>query len=211
MRLRALIFGCSVAMFVCTTWTGSANALLFVSTGQTGAQVQLDVNHTQHWTYTVSANVNGVDGGLFTMKDGVNTSLNITFAIIQGTFADFGSVVPLMSVTLSQPGPFTQSFAPITFQGTAISLLAGTTYTAVLFSSTADVQSQAYFIKGGGEAALFFVDESGNPVTPPGGGGITNGPITASEPNSLALSAVMVVLAVFGVRWRARQSTHRAE
>jgi hypothetical protein len=89
--LRKMLMGCAMAAAVSLGST-SAHAGVFITTGHTGAQVQDDINHTQYWTYSLSANVNGVDGGLFTMKKGPSTVDDITFDIIQGTYADFGSV-----------------------------------------------------------------------------------------------------------------------
>ncbi len=171
----------------------AAQASIFVSTGQTGAQVQCDINHTQHWTYSVSQDVSDISGALLTMKRGSQTFASITFAIFEGTYADFGSATNLLSVTLG-PSSFTQSWSPIAFGATPISLLAGRTYTAVLFSNAADMQSQAYFIKGGSDTPLAFVDASGNPVS--GGGEITP-PIPA--PGALCL------LAAAGLRSRRRR------
>ena len=84
----------------------------------------MDINHTQHWTDTMSADVSGVDGGLFNMKRGPSTTENITFTIFKGVFAGFGSATPLLDVTLG-PADFTQSFALVMFQGAPANLLAG--------------------------------------------------------------------------------------
>lgn len=163
-----------------------AQASLFVSTGHTGAQVQCDINHTRFWTYTVTADVFGVDGALFDMKRGPNTSADITFAIIQGTFSDFGTATPIFEKTLT-PSAFTQSYEPVMFQNTATNLYAGTTYTGVLYSNAADPQDLAYFIK---EGLLYFVNENGDRVTPPGGGSIVPGDTNIPEPATLALLAL---------------------
>jgi MYXO-CTERM domain-containing protein len=158
-----------------------ASAAIFVSTGQTGAQVQCDVNHTQHWTYSVSADVADISGALLTMKRGSQTTASIGFVIFEGLFSDFGTATNLMSITLS-PAAFTQSFSPVEFSGTPFNLIAGRTYTAVLFSSAVDSQSEAYFIKGGSETPLRFVDETGTNVTT---GGQISPPVPA--PGALAL------------------------
>lgn len=176
----------TVMLLVVGSLTSSASALLFVSTGQTGAQVQTDVNHTKYWTYTVSADVTDVDGALFTMKKGSATTEDITFSIIEGTFGDYGSATPLFERTLT-PASFTQSFDGVMFQDTPITLAAGTTYTGVLSSLANDPQSEAYFIK---QALLSFVDGNGDPVTPSGGGEIVSGDSNIPEPATLALFAV---------------------
>lgn len=165
---------------------GPASAALFVSTGQTGAQVQCDINHTRFWTYTVTADVNDVDGALFNMKIGSGTVEDITFSIFEGTFDDYGTAPSLLELTLT-PASFTQSFDWIPFQTTAINLQAGVTYTGVLASDALDPQESAYFIK---EDVLKFVDEYGVDVTPDGGGEITTEDTNMPEPISLALFAL---------------------
>ncbi|MCE2883235.1 MAG: hypothetical protein LW636_12895, partial [Planctomycetaceae bacterium] len=84
MKIRthaALAAGAIAAAALATT----SHASLFMTTGQTGAQVQVDVNHTQHWTYTLTGNVSDVVGGLFTMKRGSQTTASITFEVFEGT------------------------------------------------------------------------------------------------------------------------------
>lgn len=172
-------------------------SILFVTTLHQGAQVQLDVNHTQYWEYTPTANVFDIAGGLFEMKKGPHTTEAITLDIIQGTYADFGSVVPLLSVTLGSDAPFTQSFSSIYFKtptGSEIDLYKGTTYTAVLHSNAADRQAKAYFIKGGSETPLSIVDPQGIVVP--------SGPLP--EPASLCVWFVLAASAA-ALAWRRRK------
>jgi len=160
MKIRthaAFAAGATVAAALATT----SHASLFMTTGQTGAQVQVDVDHTQHWTYTLTGNVNDVVGGLFTMKRGSQTTASITFEVFEGTMADFAFATRLMSITLG-PDDFTQNWEWVPFSTKPFSMVAGRTYTGVLWSDAPDNQSEAYFIKGGGEAQLFFSDENGN-------------------------------------------------
>ena len=144
-----------------TLLAAPASAGLFASTGQTGAQVQCDVNHNQSWTYSVAQDVHDVEGAIFVMKRGPQTTATITFAIFEGTMADFGIAPSIMSVTLSRTN-FSQAYLPVVFSSNPVTLLAGRTYTGVLFSDAMDSQSKAYFIKGGSETNLRFVDDSGN-------------------------------------------------
>ncbi len=181
---------CAAVAAFCLAPTAFAG--IFVSTGQTGAQVQCDINHTQHWTYSVSENVSDIGGALLTMKGGSQTTSPISFVIFEGTYADFGSSAYLLSVTLDSSA-FTQAFTPIEFFSTPISLLAGNVYTAVLFSSAGDSQNAAYFIKGGSDTPLKFVNELGDPIT--------NGPsITPPTPAPGALA--LLALAGFAARRR---------
>lgn len=168
--------------------SSSADAAIFVSTGQTGAQVQCDINHTQHWTYSVSQDVADIGGALLTMKRGPQSSASISFVIYEGSFADFATATNLLSVTLG-PADFTQNWSPITFSATPITLLAGRTYTAVLYSNAVDSQSQAYFIKGGSESPLSFVTQNGTPIT---NGGQVVPPVPG--PGAVALLALAGVV-----------------
>jgi hypothetical protein len=141
----------------------TCQAAIVIFTGQSGAQVQDDIDHTQHWTFNVSSDVNDVVGGLFTMKRGPHTTENIEFDLYEGTFGNpLGA--NLISVILG-PNAFTQSYTPVEFSGAPVTLLGGHTYTGVLWSNAIDSQSDAYFIKGGD--LLSFTDENGLPVPAP--------------------------------------------
>lgn len=159
------------AVLACSLIPAVSHGALFVTTGQTGAQVQCDTNHTQYWTYSVNKDVS-IDGALFTMKKGSKTSATITFSIIQGSYSDYGNINTsiLFSQTLT-PTSFNQSFGWVPFSNTPVTMLGNTTYTGVLASSAVDSQDLAYFIKSG---TLFFVNESGVAVDP--GVVITSGP-----------------------------------
>ncbi len=189
------LVGCCVFAALCAA--SNASAGLFVSTGKTGDQVQCDVNHTQHWTYSVSTDVSGIDGALLTMKRGSQTSSQISFVIFEGTFDAFGSATNLLSVTLAS-NKFTQSFNGVQFKATAISLLAGHVYTAVLSSNATDSQNKAYFIKGGSTVPLQFVNSSGDPVL---GGSIITPPVTPPVP----APGTAVLLAAAGLCVRRRR------
>lgn len=197
MSYRMLAVGL-VAFFA---WGGLAApadaAVVFVSTGHTGAQVQCDVDHTQHWTYSVSEDVVDVVGGLFEMKVGPHTDKNITFTIFEGVFADYGKTTPLLSVTLA-PSAFAQSFGNVLFQSTPITLARGATYTGVLSSAAPDNQAEAYFIKGGSASPLFFVDNLGEPVS-------LGGAIVAPMPEPTTLSLLILGGAATMIRRHSRR------
>lgn len=139
-----------------------AQAGIYISTGTGGAQIQCDIAHIHHWTYSVSQDTSEVSGGLFMMKAGSQTTASVSFSIFEGEFSAFGMATPLLQSTLT-PSAFTQSFNWIDFSAPAITLLAGRVYTAVLYSDAADSQNYAYFLKGGSNTSLGFVDENGAP------------------------------------------------
>ncbi|MCE5325016.1 MAG: PEP-CTERM sorting domain-containing protein [Planctomycetaceae bacterium] len=161
MRYRSITI---VAVFalVAAVPAVSMAAEIFVSTDQTGKNVQCDISNTQHWTYTVPVNVD-VQGGLFVMKDGQNTVADITFCLVEGGFSSDFTSRSLASTTLT-PASFTQSYEAVIFTTPTITLLAGHTYTGVLSSSAAVAGDAQYFIKDGNKA---FVDSKGTIITVP--------------------------------------------
>ncbi len=88
----------------------TASAGFYLTTGITGAQVGCDINHTQHWTYTVTQDIADVQGALLTMKRGPSTNASITFSIFEGFYADYGIATNLLSSTLT-PTAFTPIYA----------------------------------------------------------------------------------------------------
>ena len=134
----------------------------YVYTGQTGAQTQIDVNHTSTWSLA-PASTFLFGGGIFNIKEGSATTANITLSLYLGVDA---SGTLLNSVTLG-PGSFTQSFTSTNFFfASPVALTGGTNYFAALTSSAVDAQSTAYFIKGAGNVT-FPADATGNPVPNP--------------------------------------------
>lgn len=123
----------------------------YVKTGITGAQTQIDTNHTSSFTIFSQSSLSFA-GGLFTMKAGSATSAPITFKLY-----DSAAKTTLLTETTytntaafcSAHGGNCQSFieTPFTFSS-PVSLLAGKAYFAELTSVAPDVQSRAYFIKG---------------------------------------------------------------
>lgn len=153
MKIRILAIAGATAVAAAS----STHASLFMTTGQAGAQVQVDINHTQYWTYTVPGNVSDLVGAMFTMKRGSQTTASIGFELFEGTIDDFATSDRILSVVLG-PESFSQSYDWVRFESTPVSLIAGRTYTGVLYSDAPDMQSAAYFIKGGGESQLYFTD-----------------------------------------------------
>ncbi len=124
----------------------------YVTTGQTGAQTQIDVNHTTSWLFTA---VSGwrLGGGDFTMKDAPSTSATISLSLYAGNDAT-GTLLDAVTYTNSQfctaqAGNNCQSYGSTPFHfATPYTLTLASTYYLALTSSAPDVQSQAYFIKG---------------------------------------------------------------
>lgn len=189
MKSCALCMGALVALLLVVSPNPAGAGTVFVTTGQSGAQVQVDVNHTQYWTLTPTAEVHDIVGGLFVMKVGPHTSEPITLTIFEGNFADPGRE-PVLTATL-QPSAFTQSFAPVHFTAPAITLSKGIPYTAVLASPAKDAQAHAYFIKSA--ASLYFSDDSGNPIDP-------TGPTPPAVPTPAAATGGLLLLAGLAIK-----------
>jgi len=181
-KLMALIaFGAAAV-----AWGGSpanAAAVFYLYTDITGAQTQIDENHTSSWLITTGTSPFLFGGGNFVMKSGNDTFEGIRLDLFEGTTAT-GS--PLESVVythdefcLAHPGTNCQKFEETPFHfATPVTLLADTDYFVALTSSAAeDKQTEAYFIKSGSELR----DAAGNP--PPEGGQI----VPVPEPGTLAL------------------------
>lgn len=185
MRYRLKFLSLAAACIISGIFPLSAQAVLFVHTGHTGAQVQCDVNHLRYWTYTAPRDISGIDGAQFFMKRGPRTVAEITFAIIEGNISDFGKVPPVFEKILTRES-FSQSYSPILFQSAPINLYANRTYTGVLYSSARDPQDEAYFIKDGAKNSEFIVYPP--PPPPNGGGGSVDDEVP--EPTSLMLLAL---------------------
>jgi len=202
--------GLGLAILALTiAYTPAYAAGIFVSTGHTGAQVQTDINHTQHWTITPDGDI-VIDGANFTMKDGSQTSADISFAIYNGVWdANFLSTAAVASVTLTSAdfalahadSPTNQFDWTLFRFATAAALTANQEYTGVLYSNAIDSQNKAYFIKGGSTSTLSFVDDAGNSITP-----TVPDPQSVPEPSTLALFMVAGLL-VSGVKTAKRRNT----
>jgi hypothetical protein len=169
-----------------------ATPIYYLATDQTGAQTQIDVNHTSTWTLTPNSAFD-FGGGIFVMKDGSNTSATVILSLYQGTDANgtlLGAVTLTHAAFCAQVGNCGQ-FGTHRFDFTVpVPLQVGVTYFAALTSSANDVQSQAYFIKND----FYFISDTNGvavpvqPVTfgtPP-----PSSPSPVPEPGSMALILV---------------------
>lgn len=148
----------SALLLATLVWIGACTAAAqaadyYVVTGQTGAQTQIDTNHTS--SFTIKTTGLGVQffGGKFTMKAGSATTSTVKFSLYDSLAP---GAIPLAvkefsySAFCSQHGGTCTQFASTTFAfSTPVSLAAGRSYYGKLTSVANDVQSQAYFIKGG--------------------------------------------------------------
>jgi len=182
---RYAFLGLAILSFVPTSQAVS----YYFSTDITGAQTQIDVNHTSLWTTTPGGTVD-ILGGIFTMKAGSNTSASVTFSLYSGnlTLAQVASATALVSKTLlysefsaqtPNPGQFEYHAFDVGTPSSPYTLIGGQSYTAVVSSSANDVQSQAYFIKDSG---LIYLRDPANLST-------AIDPVTVPEPSALSLLA----------------------
>jgi len=174
----------------------SAATILYLSTGQTGAQTQIDIAHTSTWLLTPNVDFSFA-GGLFTMKAGGSAVDDLTLSIYLGSDTT-GTL--LSSVTLTSTQFCAQAacgqFATHQFLFSApVALTTGTTYFAALSSNAPNTQSQAYFIKSDNS---FVSDINGTPITP---SPIDQGSTAATpEPATIMLGG----LALVGILFRKR-------
>ena len=156
---------CAVIASLLSATLCQAAPIYYLATGQTGAQTQIDVNHSSSWTLIPNVAFD-LGGGLFVMKDGSSTTQTLMLSIYQGTNTS-GTLVD--TVTLNH----TQFCAQVTNCGqfdvhsflfsSPVPLTIGTTYFVQLTSTAPDVQSQAYFIKSD---FYFISDAAGTPIQP---------------------------------------------
>ncbi len=127
----------------------------FVTSGQTGKQTQIDINHSSSWDFAV-INDFLFGGGVLTMKDGPSTTAEVTLAVWEGGNR-------LAYVTLDNT-PFSHSYASVHSDlPAAVWLLARRSYSIRLTSIAPDRQNSAYFIKA---TSYGFFDANGNPLSP---------------------------------------------
>lgn len=174
----------------------SQASVYYFSTDITGAQTQIDVNHTSLWVTTPGGRVD-ILGGIFTMKAGSNASASITFSLYSGNLnlTQIATATALVSKTLTysqfasqtaNPGQFEFHAFDVATPSSPYTLLGGQTYTAVLSSAANDVQSQAYFIKDSG---LMYLRDPNNL------GGSAIDPALVPEPSVIS----MVMLGIGGL------------
>ncbi len=209
---RVLLAGLAAAVFA----SAASATNIYVATNITGAQTQIDINHRSYWTFSTGASVANFTGGSFVMKKGNSANGSVNFAVILGTYQDFlnnynagtgaytnpsagtlGNIIVQQSLDQTN---FGSSFTQTAFSGVTTTLAGGTTFTAVLWSSVPDVQSQAFFVKQGG-GDLFWSDSTGTavPVT-----GYTTGSNIVTQTSSVP-GAGLAAMAGLGLAARRRR------
>lgn len=185
-----------------------------VSTDITGAQTQIDIDHTSSWTFSPTV-AWSLKGGTFVMKDGSQTAASLVLSLYEN-----GGTTAVTSLTLTNADFHTQntsdqSFSDVSFFFDPLfTLNAGSSYTLKLTSTAVDAQSKAYFIKGN---AWTFQDPNGGSIDP----GLLGDPITTDglattggttatpEPGTWAMAFGGLAVAVVARR-RAARSTGSA-
>lgn len=84
---KLLCFAClslTSAFVLCSA--KAASVTYFITTDQTGAQTQIDFQHASIWNFTPAGNVDVV-GANFSLKNGSQTSADISFFIYQGNYS----------------------------------------------------------------------------------------------------------------------------
>ena len=199
----------------------AANASsLTLTTGQTGAQTQIDAAHTSWWTFTVPEgdNLSAIYGYL-TIKLGPSTTAAVSLNVYEGTpfgpsgYGDTSSSSASVYATSGPIGPtgMTQSFVqygtppnadlfsfavnPILVGG-----VGGTPYTVALQSDAADTQSTAYFIKGGPATVVVTPSLIAPEPPPPLDPGVNDVPLPGS--------AALLALGMLGMGAVRRRQSH---
>lgn len=162
----------------------------YFTTGQAGAQTQIDLNHATTNTFTATSAWE-LGGGDFTMKSGGTTTALINLALYQGTSAA-GTLLATLTDTNAQfctaHGGNCQSFNTTPFHFTnPYTLTTGVTYFLALTSPALDTQSTAYFIKG---LDALTIRTAGGALLP----NQTIGPVVnVPEPSSVALAGLALL------------------
>jgi hypothetical protein len=180
---------------------------IYITTGQTGQQTQMDLNHdsvflptslslTCSLTNCATATVSyfaptfnwDLAGGDFTMKDGSGTFTDVTFSFYDSVDGLLGSVNYNTTDFCTAHGGNCQSFdlTKFTFGDGPITLTAGHTYYATITTTAADEQSQAYFIKGL-DSVGFSPNAPVDPNPPTGPNGPPPSTAAVPEPGSLLM------------------------
>jgi len=204
--IRARLLLCAVTVMALST-TGnfaSAASLSILQFGQSGAQTQVDVNHSYFWNFTYSGSTAySPIYATFQMKRGPATTENIQMQLFAAD-PNTGLNTGLLATAILQPNNFTQAYSPVQFVLFNVPTTLPQYFNVTLSSNAVDAQSQAYFIKGDLSTATFkFVDGNGNDLSDYFYNGFGNGnqggsptpPTPVPEPASYLAQAGLVLAA----------------
>ena len=176
-RVALLMVGLAVS--------AAAAPVYWVSTDQTGAQTQIDINHSSFWQFIPTIEWE-LGGGLFEMKSGSASTADVLLRVYAGV-NDTGSLLDTVTLTntafCAQVGNC-QQFGTHTFAfGTPVPLSIGQSYFVTLTSIALDTQSTAYFIKA---SQSTITDQNGTDIDPQPVGAL----VTSPEPGTLLLLGI---------------------
>lgn len=156
---------------------------LYVQSGHSGAQTQVDVNHSTVWSFT--PNVDFIlGGGMLVMKDGPKTSGDIGLTLSLGGSAE---------IVLTNSA-FTQSWTETSFSfPTSVLLQAGKVYSLTVHSLVPDEQTKAYFIKG--DVTQFGFKDATGQVLSPGSFTVVTDPPPPPPPGAVPEPAALMLCA----------------
>lgn len=182
----------------------------YLTTGQTGAQTQIDINHSSEWSFTPSVPWQ-FGGGFFTMKDGSKTNAPIVFRLYEGPNAASNNLIAQVTMTNAQfcaQAPCNQYNVRDFHLVSPVQLTAGMTYFASLTSTAPDRQAEAYFIKA--SSGFKIVDANGSVITP---APIVNpsGNTDSPEPATGLLIGTAAALMFYRQRKKARIASLQSE
>ncbi|MBL8565786.1 MAG: DUF11 domain-containing protein [Hyphomicrobiaceae bacterium] len=181
--LKRALF-CIASIALSGGFVHEAAAQAYLETGQTGAQTQIDVNHTT--TMYIGAPASFLFGGAnYVMKRGSSSTANVDFTVYPNASC---TGTPLVTVTNISTA-FDSSYAPVLFQIPGNLTLTPGIYCTKLTSSAVDQQNEAFFIKGF-EACVVLPESEAN-------GAVCSTTIPTLAPNlSVTKSAPLPGLAV---------------
>lgn len=171
-RLEVMASACAACL---VTISASAQSV-FIASDNTGAQVFLNRQDRTYWEFgTNSFSVANFAGASLAIKKNGSATGSVYLAVIAGTYSNFTAGYDSSTGVYSGPsliltslglGSFSTSFAQTLFAGSATTLAANSTFTAVVWATASGVGADTYYIKKNSQ--LFWSDANGDPNTPPG-------------------------------------------
>ena len=142
---RWLFNGLVFFLFVLAFPAPAFSQTLYLYTGQSGAQTQIDVDHATRWNISITSGSIALGGARLTMKKGPNSAADVLLQVYSGT-----SAIPanLLASRTRAVTSFTQSFEVVEFAFASPIVLTPGQYFITTSTAAADQQNVAYFIKG---------------------------------------------------------------